>query len=312
MIEIADQCVNRWRSILPMFGIGPEFLTGKHRPCPICEGTDRFRFDDKEGRGTFFCTNCRPGDGVKLVMLKTRLSFADAAAQIRERLGETTTTRPQREADPTGQRRAATSLWGGASPIFDDEAGRYLAGRGLCGPYPASLRFHPSARVTDHPMKSTLPAMLALVSDPDGNPVTVHRTFLEGGRKACIPAPRKMMAGSVPEGSAIRLGSHSGTLGVAEGVETALAVRRRFGIPCWAAIDDGKLAKFAVPADVRELIIFGDNDLNHVGQAAAEALAKRVCLSPERPEIVRVRIPLIDGTDWADEQPDDQQLATAA
>ncbi|NYY79755.1 hypothetical protein DMH17_06695 [Raoultella planticola] len=33
----------------------------------MCGGADRFRFDDKEGRGTWFCNQCGAGDGLKLV-----------------------------------------------------------------------------------------------------------------------------------------------------------------------------------------------------------------------------------------------------
>jgi hypothetical protein len=148
MIEIGDQCRNRWRSILPMFGIGANYLDGKHGPCPICEGADRFRFDDKDGRGTFFCTNCRPGDGMKLIMLKTGRTFGDVAKEIRERLGETRETPPPRKITPEKARSASGGLWTGSSPIFGDDAAIYLASRGLPGPYPGTLRFCPAARVS--------------------------------------------------------------------------------------------------------------------------------------------------------------------
>src|SRR3546814_11614498 len=71
MIGIADQCINRWPSILPQFVISPSYLTGKQTPCPTCGGKDRFRFDNKDGRGTYYCNKCGPGDGVQLVMMKT-------------------------------------------------------------------------------------------------------------------------------------------------------------------------------------------------------------------------------------------------
>ncbi len=45
----------RWAEILPALGIGAEFLSDKHGPCSGCGGKDRFRFDDKGGRGTFIC-----------------------------------------------------------------------------------------------------------------------------------------------------------------------------------------------------------------------------------------------------------------
>src|SRR3546814_8107148 len=62
MIGIADQCINRWPSILPQFGISPSYLTGKQTPCPTCGGKDRFRFDNKDGRGTYYCNKYGPGD----------------------------------------------------------------------------------------------------------------------------------------------------------------------------------------------------------------------------------------------------------
>jgi len=300
VIEIADQCRNRWRSILPMFGVDPAVLTGKHSPCPVCEGRDRFRFDDKDGRGTFFCNQCGAGDGVKLAMRVSGKSFSEMAQEIRERLGETSESRAPAAMGAVDAKRRASALWGSAVPIFGDEAERYLKGRGLPGPYPTALRYCPSARVSEHPTKSVLPAMLALVSDAAGNPINVHRTYLEHGGKARMDAPRKMMSGTVPEGSAIRLSPHTGRLGVAEGIETALSVTTRLKIPCWSLIDAGKMERWVIPPDVTELHIFGDNDTNYVGQAAAYVLARRARALKGGPSLVTVHIPNTAGTDWAD------------
>lgn len=56
-----------WLSILN--GLGLSISSHKHQPCPVCGGKDRFRFDDKDGRGTWFCNQCDPnsGDGLALV-----------------------------------------------------------------------------------------------------------------------------------------------------------------------------------------------------------------------------------------------------
>lgn len=35
--------------------ISERALENKHGPCPICHGKDRYRFDDLEGKGTFYC-----------------------------------------------------------------------------------------------------------------------------------------------------------------------------------------------------------------------------------------------------------------
>ena len=54
-----DQASGKWQGILAALGVDEYFLSGKHRPCPLCKsGKDRFRFDDKEGTGSFFCSQC--------------------------------------------------------------------------------------------------------------------------------------------------------------------------------------------------------------------------------------------------------------
>jgi putative DNA primase/helicase len=63
----ADEAVGRWPGILQSLGLDPSFLNKKHGPCPICSGKDRYRFDDKGGRGTWICSHCGSGDGFKLL-----------------------------------------------------------------------------------------------------------------------------------------------------------------------------------------------------------------------------------------------------
>ncbi|MCP9841645.1 hypothetical protein KBY93_13540 [Synechococcus sp. J7-Johnson] len=71
-------------------------LDGKHHPCPVCGGTDRFRFDDLDGRGTWLCNQCAPkpgkgspaaGDGMDLLRRVKSWSFPDAADAVRSHLG---------------------------------------------------------------------------------------------------------------------------------------------------------------------------------------------------------------------------------
>ena len=74
-MHAAELAVGRWPGLLVQFGIERNLLTGKHAPCPVCEGRDRFRFDDREGRGTFFCSHCGAGDGFRLLQLVKGWSF---------------------------------------------------------------------------------------------------------------------------------------------------------------------------------------------------------------------------------------------
>lgn len=63
--ETVNQACGHWPRILPELGV--KVIKNRHKACPVCGGSDRFRFDDKEGRGTWFCNQCGAGDGLKLV-----------------------------------------------------------------------------------------------------------------------------------------------------------------------------------------------------------------------------------------------------
>lgn len=301
MTPASDLARNKWKSILPALGVDAKFLSGKHGPCPVCGGSDRFRFDDKEGKGTFFCNACGAGDGFKLLSLVKGLSFREVADQIRPIVGDMPAARPGKARDSESVRAALKSLWKSGKPLSgDDFASQYLASRGVRVPDCASLRFSPSTSVRDHPTQQRLPALLALVHGPDGRPSTIHRTYLEGSSKACMPDPRRLMPGTLPKGAAIRLAPHQGVLGVAEGLETACAVMDRFGVPCWSLINATMLGEFIWPEDVKELRIYGDNDLNFAGQLASFKLANRA-KTARQPINAVVEIPATPGNDWLDE-----------
>ncbi len=87
----------RWPEILAaLTRIDPALLDGKPHGCPICrEGTDRFTFDNRDGRGTWICRQCpaRPGrgagagDGMGLLLAVTGWDFKRAAEEIERHLG---------------------------------------------------------------------------------------------------------------------------------------------------------------------------------------------------------------------------------
>jgi len=91
-------------------------------------------------------------------------------------------------------------------------------------------------------------------------------------------------------GAAIRLTAVSQVLGIAEGIETALAASELFEVPVWSCISTAGIESFEPPAGVREVIVFADHDENFAGQAAAYRAAHRlklkrydveVCIPPE-------------------------------
>jgi phage/plasmid primase-like uncharacterized protein len=62
-----ERARGRWHEILPQLGIDARFLCNKHGTCPICGGRDRFRFDDRDGSGSYYCNQCGPGVGLILI-----------------------------------------------------------------------------------------------------------------------------------------------------------------------------------------------------------------------------------------------------
>src|SRR5262249_49918290 len=87
MIPTTERARGRWREILPVLGIAATFLRNRHGPCPLCGGKDRFRFDDKNGDGTYFCNQCGAGTGVILVRKRHRWDHATACSAIDDIIG---------------------------------------------------------------------------------------------------------------------------------------------------------------------------------------------------------------------------------
>lgn len=297
--DVLELAKGRWRGILLAIGVPEKALNGKHGPCPLCAGTDRFRYDDKHGRGTSICGQCGSRDGIGLVKDYLGLDFLGALDRVRELVGGVKPEAVRPEMSDEERRAMLRDLWAASRPVSKgDVVDRYLTARGVDEAfYPKALRTCERARFDG---SRYAPAMLAVVSDPDGKAVHLHRTFLEpDGRKLDVPEPRKLTPGRVPPGAAIRLSDPNPILGVAEGIETALAASHRFDVPVWAAISSGLLMQWEPPPGTEEVLIFADADAKYGGQKAAFTLAHRLAIKPNAPE-VRVLVPPDTGKDWAD------------
>ena len=298
-VSTKDAARGKWKGILATLGINPSHLSGKHGPCPMCGGKDRFRFDNKGGEGTYYCSQCGSGNGFDLLRGVNNWDFRTAASEVDRIVGNIAAETPAKQLDEDQRRDMLNRLWkSGASIRGDNPASRYIGSRGLYLPQNAEcLRYVERCPV---PGGGFAHALIAMVSTVDGKPANIHRTFVraDGAGKADMDEPRALMPGRIPDGAAIRLSSVYGErLGIAEGIETALAAADRFKVPTWAAINSTILAKWVPPESVREVVIFGDNDPKYGGAAAAYALAHRLAV---KGITVDVRIPDAIGTDWAD------------
>lgn len=301
MEKTTNAARGKWRGILMALGVPGEMLVNRHGPCPLCgDGKDRFRFDDKEGRGTYICNVCGAGDGATLAKKFTGESFATVMKRVDAILGATalkTEFVPQQSRQDSGP-ADFMALWSLGKPVtVRDTAGRYLSTRGLVLPDGDALRFVP--RGFDG-SGGTHPMMAALLTDPEGTPGQLHRTFLrpDGQGKALIATPRGFMRGQVPAGAAVRLYRYErGSLGIAEGIETAIAASMLHDMPVWSALDAGKLAKWQPPAQCRSVVIFADNDAHGKGVECAETLCSRLTMEGLQ---VTIRAPEAVGEDWND------------
>jgi len=71
-----------WNSIITPYLPPSSRLDARHGPCPLCGGKDRFRFDDKDGSGSWICNQCGSGDGIELYKRLTKTTFPEAIKRL--------------------------------------------------------------------------------------------------------------------------------------------------------------------------------------------------------------------------------------
>lgn len=193
-------------------------------------------------------------------------------------------------------------VWAQCMPLVaGDPATLYLKRRGFgrVWPLPAMLRLHfalPYWHGTE--MLGTFPAMVAPIIALDGRTLALHRTYLMAdGRKADVPSPKKLTGASGPlAGACIALHpARAGVIGIAEGIETALAAWCASAVPTVAAYSAGNLAAWRWRAGAHTVIIFADHD--PAGLQAADKLCNRAKAAGLRCQVLT---PTHTGSDWCD------------
>lgn len=223
--------------------------------------------------------------------------------QVREETPAERRKRQEAERQERARKLAfCAGLWRETGAAEGTAVETYLRARGIKGPIPPALRFHPAApasypwNVEEGRELRTFPAMIAICTAEDGKSAAgLHCTFLapDGSAKAALRSPRRMygdLGGAVvqlaplPEGEA---------LAVAEGIETALSYRDLSGAPAWACLSTSGLRRFMPPRGLKLLIVAADSDTE--GMAAAKACAERAA---RRCDVVIQAAP--EGQDWND------------
>ena len=300
-MKTMDAAKGKWRGILGALGVDQRFLRDIHGECPMCGGKDRYRFDDSRGEGRYFCSGCGSGDGMDLLMGVTGKNFQEAAEAVDEIINNVTNDPPVPAGpDPRVRlRKLAIDL---GKPEGINSVRLYLNSRSLAASEITQLHTGLGYYEQGKHM-GTYPAMVHLFRNAGGEPITYHVTYLTTrGQKAPVDVPKKILPPlSEMNGGAIRLSPARRHMGIAEGIETAMAAEHNYGIPVWATANAHLLEKWQPPEGVEEVWIFSDNDSSFTGQKSAFILAHR--LKRDGLKVI-VKMPVLIDTDFADEVAD--------
>jgi len=280
--ETVKQACGHWPHILPALGV--KVIKNRHQSCPVCGGSDRFRFDDKEGRGTWFCNQCGAGDGLKLVEKVFGVNPSEAAQKVNAVTGNLPPVAPEviaaAEAETEVDRQAAAALAVRLMEKTRPASGNaYLTRKGFPGHECVMLTAtHKTGGVTFRAGDMVVPLYDdagALVNVQLINSDGLKRTLKGGAVKgACHIIEGKKQAGK--------------RLWIAEGYATALTVHHLTGETVMVALSSVNLLSLASLARQKhpacQIVLAADRDLNGDGQskaaAAAEACEGIVALPP--------------------------------
>ena len=306
--DIEARARGRWNSIFQMLGIEVG-ENNRHVACPICgpgRNSHRFRMDNKNGSGSWICTQCGAGDGITLVQKYLGITFPETLEKINEIIGgvHMDTQQTTNKMSTENIKKMLNKIWNESKELTgSDWVCRYLHDRGLVL-QPDNVRFCQECYESDS--KTKMPAMVARIVNKDNVPQGIHRSYLDSDvpKQADINSPKKMTyVVDTLSGCTVRLFQpggvfEDGVLGIGEGIETCIAATQIFNIATWSCLSSTLMESWEPPEGIRRVVILADNDASHIGAKSAYTLANRLY---KKDLIVEVRLPETIGSDWADE-----------
>lgn len=232
-------------------------------------------------------------------MSASRRKEIDARKKERERL---------ESADRERRTASAAQIWK-SSVKLTDQGVAYLAKRGIDQSYAGTeLRLH---RNLPYPTGGVFPAIIGRVSDVNAKGIGIWRIYLQPTGEGKAPVENAKLGLGAFIGGAVRIGGVWSEIGIAEGIETALACRqlmhRTTGtlMPVWASLSTAGMASIKLPPEILSVRIFADNDAMKyrrgeikpsAGLTAANSLFERL---KAEGRAVRIEQPPVN-LDWLD------------
>ncbi|QFI53521.1 primase-helicase zinc-binding domain-containing protein [Aeromonas simiae] len=294
--DVAAAACGHWPELLANLGVTVP-PRKQHGPCPACGGKDRFRLDDKGGRGTWICSQCGAGDGLDLIRRVTGKLPKDAAELVAGVLGFSHVVisdadreqlqqqqRAQADAEQQQQQIKRQKAARRAADILRDcKPGQspYLAHKHLS--WPSGLLNSTLIRVGEEAFPAG--SLVVPLYNETGELVNVQLIRHDG--------VRHYLAGGQKQAACHRI-SGSALVAVCEGYATGLSVHLATGATVYCAMDAGNLLAIARvvrgvddPLQPCRLLVAADNDANTPGnpgktkaEQAAVAVGAVVALPP--------------------------------
>ncbi|AUG84978.1 hypothetical protein MAELSTROM_59 [Pseudoalteromonas phage Maelstrom] len=283
-----DQFHGSWQTVLSNYGC--QLPSGrKHGPCPVCGGKDRFRFDDKNGRGTWYCSQCEPSSGGGLLLL-SRFIGKSVMETAKELIGDDVnkTIAPKRvhvvNHDEVRAKNIEQAKIGAKSLMASAVAGghEYMDNKGLDGEWLVN--------------GEAIYSKQGIIPKGDLLLVPVYKKCeLVNVQKITKDGEKRPLFGGDMQGVQHIVSGKEKSIAVVEGYATGITINKLTGFKTYVAFNTGNLESAVKQVKLdhpnANIIVFGDHDKidpahnrrpgEYYANKAADPFAAKVALPPE-------------------------------